>query len=222
MNLGEAISFVLRNRSQNLLEDFLREDLVKLLRHVTNDGVKLLKDAGQGFAKIDLKAVPRNVLTATIEVAQLVRVFPGRIRKGFSVFQGDMLNELDQLPDSREKTVFCLKVFGVLTSSSLATIYNLRSSGSTLAFGKLRLRSAVAQFLLAELILGSVRLFAVRFLSEVEANLTVVEDGEHLRYFRRILAGETDAIETGLSSDDPAFRVTEKLKKIILNGDDES
>ena len=222
MNLGEAITFVLRNRSQNLLQDFLREDLAGVVGGVIADGSKLFREGREGVKNIKLKNLPGDILSSAHEVGQLIRILPGRIHKGLTSFQNDMLTELDKLSDSKEKAIFCLKVFGVLTTSSFSTFYNLKNSGRSMSLGKIKIRSAFAQFLLGELVLRSIRLFAVRFLREVELKITAEDDLDHVRYFHRILTGEATGIPAALSPDDPAFRVTEKLKKIILNGDDES
>lgn len=222
MNLSEAITFVLRKRSPNLLQDFLREDLSSVIGGVIADGSRLFREGREGIKSVRIKNLPGELLDTASEISQLITVLPRRIRKALKGFQEDMLAELESIGEPKDKVYFCLKVFGILSSSTFVTFYNLKNSRQSLTLGKVKLRSAFAQFLLAELVLRSLRLFALRFIAEVEQKVSAQEDLDHLRYFRKILEGDIVAPETPVSPEDPAFRVTEKLKKIILNGDDES
>ncbi len=56
----------------------------------------------------------------------------------------------------------------------------------------------------------------------MESELTSPEDLDHVRYFRKLMEGEKSDEETKISEEDPAFRITERLRNTILNGDDES
>lgn len=223
MNIGEAMFFVLRKKGGNLLQAFWKEDLARLFSDVISDGARTFRKSREKINKTSLKTLPGNIVQTSSEILLIGRYLPGRIRKGLGEFQKDMILQLEGKTDSREKALFSLRVMGILASSTAGTFYNLRSPGKGLSLGKLRIRSALAQYLIAEFALKSVRLFLRRFLIELEKEVTSAEDLDHVRYFKRLLDGEEAGeglLDTSL--DDPAFLVIEKLKKNIFNGDDES
>ncbi len=223
MNLGEAMTFVLRSKGQGILQDFWKEDIIRVLSDVVSNSARLLDGSRNSLRGVSLKELPGNIVSSGVEVIQISRVMPGRIKKALAGFQSDMIQELDLRNDPKEKAMLCLKVFGVLSSSTLGTFYNIPIPGKELSLGKFRIRSAFAKFLLAELVLRSVRAFLKRFLSEVEKELTDDADLIQVRYFRRILdGGEPEASPVGAGAEDPAFRMADKFRKTILNGDDES
>lgn len=222
MNLAEGITFILKNRSQNLLQDFLRDDIASVIGHVVSDGARMFRESRDGLKNIDVKNLPRDIYSSATEIAQLVKVLPSRIKNGLTGFQEDMLSEINMISDPKDKAIFCLRVLGILATSSVTTFYNIKSTGKSLSPGKLNFRSAFAQFLLAEIVFRSIRLFALRLVTELDKIVTNEEDQDHLRYFRRVLDGDGDTETSPVSEEDPAFRIIEKLKKIILNGDDEA
>lgn len=223
MNIGEAMFFVLRNKGGNLLQTFWKEDVAKVFGDVITASAKTFRESREKINKNSLRSLPGNLVQTSSEILLIGRYLPGRIRKGLSEFQKDMVFQLENKADSREKALFCLRVMGILATSTAGTFYNLRSPGRGLSLGKLRIKSALAQYLIAEFALKSVRLFLRRFLIEIEKEVTSAEDLDHVRYFKRLMDGEEGAdalLDT--KSDDPAFLVIEKLKKNIFNGDDES
>lgn len=223
MNLGEAMFSVLRNKGPNLIQDFWKEDVATLFGDVITDGARTFRESREKISKTSLKSLPGNIVQTSSEILHIARYLPGRIRKGLTVFQKDMVSQLGNKADSREKALFSLRVLGILTSSTAGTFYNLRSPGKGLSLGKVRIRSALAQYLIAEFALKSLRLFLRRFLAELEKEVTAAEDLDHVRYFKRLMDSEEGP--QGMpdpSSDDQAFVITERLRNNILNGDDES
>ena len=223
MNFGEAMTFVLKSKGQTILQDFWKEDLISILSDVVANSARLFEGGRHKLKNISLKELPGNIVSSGIEIIHISRVMPGRIKKALSEFQKDLVHELDLRIDPKEKALFCLKVFGVLSSSTISTFYNIPVPGNELKLGKLRIRSAFAKFLLAELILRSMRAFLKRFLNEVEKELTEESDLVQARYFRRLLeGGEPEVKSDGTSAEDPAFRMADKFRNTILNSDDET
>ncbi len=219
MHLGEAMTFVLKTKGQTILQSFWKEDLVGILSDVVKNSARTFDGSRDLLKNISLKDLPGNILQTSQEVIHVSRVMPGRIKKGLSDFQDDLVHELEMRKDQREKALFCFKVFGVLSSSTITTFYNIPVPGK----GRLRIRSAFAKFLIAELILRSIRSFLGRFLNEVEKELDQEADIEHVRYFRRLMDGsEVPGEELRASTEDPAFRMADKFRHTILNGDDET
>lgn len=217
MKLGEAMAFVLKTKGQTLIQNFWKEDLASLAGSILADAAATYRDGKSKWRSFSPKEVPGKVFWAMAEVYEVSRVMPGRIRFGLTEFQKDMSEELEKRSDSREKALFCLQVIGILSSSTFGSYYNLRSPG------KLQVRSALAKFILAELLLRSLRLFLLRFLKEMEKEITEEDDLNHVRYFLRLLK---DGSAAEKAPDGPgaeaAFRITEGLKKNILNGNDET
>lgn len=223
MNLGEAIAHVIKTRGGNLLQEFVKDDLASVIGGVITEGAKLYRDGRAGVRNFSLRTLPGDVMSSAGEVAKLLRELPKRIITALTDFQRELLLEIERLPGKKEKAIFCLRVLGILTSSSFSTFYNLKKTGKGLSPGTLRLRGAFAQFLLAEILLRSLRKFVFRLLGEIESELTVPEDLENVRYFRRLLdeGGATEEFQS-IDESDPAFRVTEKFRRSIFGGDDES
>ena len=223
MNLGEAMTFVFKSKGQNILQDFWKEDVIQILSDVISGSSRLFKGGHSRLKNVSLKDLPRNLVSSGKEVMHISRVMPGRMKKALSGLQSDMLNELDLRSDSKEKALFCLKVFGVLSSSTFTTLPNIPALGKELSLGKIRVRSAFAKFILAELIFRFVSAFLRRFLNEVERELTEEADLAQLRYFRRVLdGGEAVGIQVNSNNEDSAFRMADKFRNTIFNGDDES
>lgn len=219
MNLGEAMFSVLRNKGQNLIQEFWKEDLSSLFTDVLTEGARTFRESRTKLKQTPFKSIPGNILESSSEIIHVASVLPGRIKRGLTQFQKDMIEELESKPDAKEKALFCFRVLGILTSSTAGTFYNLRKPGE-FKLGKIRIRSALAKFLIAEFVLRSLRLFLRRFLRELEKELDSPEDLDNVRYFRRLMDGEKSTEEVAPSGDDPAFRITERLRNIILNGDD--
>ncbi len=223
MNFGEAMTFVLKSKGQTILQDFWKEDLISILSDVVANSARLFEGSREKLKNTSLRDLPGNIVSSGLEIIHISRVMPGRIKRALSDFQKDMVHELDLRHDPKEKALFCLKVFGVLSSSTISTFYNIPVPGNELKLGKLRIRSAFAKFLLAELILRSMRAFLKRFLSEVEKELTEESDLVQARYFRRLLDGnEPEVRDHATNIEDPAFSMADRFRNTILNIDDES
>ncbi len=220
MNFGEAVAHVLRHKSQYLLRDFWREDVVGVLSDVVSEGITSLQKGRQQLKDISLKELPLLLLGSTQEILEIAKVVPGRIRNGLSGFQSELSRELESKADTREKAMFGLKVMGFLSTNTLSFFYNLRGSGKDLRIGRLRIRNALAKFILAELVLRSLKLFLGRFLTEIEKELSSESDLEHVRYFKKLIEGPGAASSDAISKDDPAFRIADNLRKAILDGDE--
>jgi hypothetical protein len=221
MNLGEAMTHVLRTKGQSIIQSFWKEDLLSLISDVIAEGVKLFQDSKSRLRSLTIKELPGNVFASAKEILEIAKIMPERIRRALEVFREEMIRELEQRPDASEKALFSLKILGVLFSSTASAFYNMRNTGKELSLGTLRVRSALAQFLVAEIVLRSFRLFLRRFLHELEKELTEKADVEQVRYFRRLLDTGEVADNTATSDDDPVFRIVDRIRNIVLTGDDE-
>lgn len=221
MNLSEAMAHVLRHQGQSILQGFWKEDLAAILGGVLAEGSSLFRESREKARGFSFTKVPSAIVESAREILEVSRVMPRRIRKGLENFQDDLMKELDQKSDAKEKAIFCLRIMGVLSSSTFGTFYSLRNSGKGLSLGNIKVKSALAKFLVAELVLRSLRLFFLRFLREVEKELTNKDDIDHVRYFQGLMGSESAPVENEIPVDDPAFRITDRLRRTILGEDDE-
>ncbi len=223
MNFGEAMTYVMKSKGQSILQVFWKEDLIRILLDIVSNGSRAFGGSRDRFKNISLKERPRNIVISGVEIIHISTVIPGRIKKAFTGFQKDMVSELEKRKDPKEKALFCLKIFGVLSSSTLSSFYQLPIPGNELRLGRVRIRSAFARFILAHLLISSLRAFLTRFLNEVEKELTEDADLVQVRYFRRLMDGElNDEEKLGANGEDPAFLMLDKFKHTIFNSDDES
>ncbi len=223
MNLGEAMSYVLKHKGSTLIQEFWKDDMRSILEDILSESKKFFEGGKRGLQNVSIKDILTKIPEAGTEILEITKVMPVRMKNAFTGFHRDILSEIENLKEPREKAIFCIKVLGVLTSSTLTTVYNLQGQRKELVLGKLRLKNAFAQFLVTEFILRTLRLFIKRFLGEIEKELTATDDLDQVRYFRRLLDVSGPPSESPVASeDDPAFRVVERFRRTILNGDDEA
>ncbi len=222
MNLGEAMTYVLKHRGSSLIQEFFKDDMKSILADILSESKNFLSMSKRGLQNVSIKDFLAKIPEAGSEILEITKVMPTRMKKGFSAFHQDILSEIENLHDPKDKAIFCIKVLGVLTSSTLTTVYNLQGQRKELVLGRLRLKNAFAQFLVTEFILRTLRLFIKRFLGEMEKELTSVADLDQVRYFKRLLDSTAPLADGPVTSeDDPAFRVVDRLRRAILIGDDE-
>lgn len=216
------MTYVLKHKGSSLIQEFWKDDLKSILQDILSEGQSFLAVSKRSLKNVSIKDIFTKIPEAGNEILQITKVMPARMKNGLSGFHQDILSEVEKLPEQKDKAIFCIKVLGVLTSSTLTTFYNLKGQRKEMVLGKLRLRNAFAQFLVTEFILRTLRLFIKRFLGEIEKELTSNDDLDQVRYFRKLL--ESTGPQSGVpetSEDDPAFRVVDRLRRRILNGDDE-
>jgi hypothetical protein len=218
MNLGESMKYVLKNRGQMIFTTFWQDDLRGVLKDVGNDffnlaGQRQQRPAGPSY---------QNFTSSIGETINVFKIIPRRMKQGFGYFKEDFLSELEQLPNSKQKTIFSMKVLGGLTRHVLTSVYSLKKSQTLLQVKGVKYRNAFTQFLVAELIIRIGQVFVLRLMSEVEKEVDDLESLNHIKYLKSVLRdpshstlAETDFEST---SGDRSLEIVENLKNYITTG----
>lgn len=218
MNLSESMKFVLRSKIPNIFSEFWKEDFKSILRDIQQDLGGILKSHPDEKTHGNLTEWRESALDA----ATIIRHAPKRVKNGFAFFREDFLEELEKQKDSKEKTVFCLKVLGALTSFAVSAVYGVRRAKLNFSLPNRRSRNVFAQFLAAELVFKLSRLFIHRFILEVEKQISDPEELNKLKFYKIILndksANPLNELPPG-EPGDKAFEIVESLKNFILNGE---
>jgi hypothetical protein len=218
MNLTESMKYVFKNKGTNLLSDFWKEDLRSILREVKDDVTHAFNTSSDKKFRPNLS----DWRDSAFDALTIIRHTPHRVKKGFAYFQEDFLKELENQKDSKEKAIFCLKVLGALTSFAISAAYGVRKARVDMYLpGIKNSRSAFTQFLLTELILKMSRLFIMRFISEVEKQISDVEELKKLDFFKKMLSEnqkqDVDEVIEAMPGD-KAFEIVESLKSYVMTG----
>lgn len=216
MNLTESMKYVFKNRGTDLLSDFWKEDLRGILREVKDDIAHAFKNSDQ-----KLRPNIREWKDSALDALTIIRHTPKRVNKGFAYFQEDFLKELENQKDPKDKAIFCLKVLGALTSFAINAAYGVRKARVDIYLpGIKNSRSAFTQFLLTELILKMSRLFIMRFISEVEKQISEPEERQKLNFFKKMLNDNQNLVDETIEATpgDKAFEIVESLKTFVMTG----
>ncbi len=225
MNLVDSVKFIIKNKSSHLVKELWKEDLKTIVLDVANDLTYFMRKAPsslKSFKKSGQKINAKELLESSADSLLIIKVLPGRIKRGFGFFKDDFLLELEKQPDQKQKTIFVLKVFGAISSFALGSFYNLNIGKTDFALVGLRRRNAFTRFLVAELIFKISRRFMQRFLIELESVVSEKDDLNHVRYFKELLADRNRAMEAmkevPLEPGDRAIEIVEGLKTYIMKG----
>lgn len=227
MNLSESMKHVLKNRTQSLFSDFWKEDLKLIvtdlkedLAHFNKTGLSRIKN----LKNFNLKNGLREVRESAVDTLEIFKIMPRRMKEAFSLFREDVLSEMETLPDGKERAIFGLKILGALGTSALGFFYGMKRASTGASFKGLRLRSAFAQYVISEFVFKVTQLFILRFLKEVESELSEEGDVKRIRFFKDLLsrqdkwdAGELPD-ESQLEPGDRALEIVESLKNYIITG----
>lgn len=223
MNLADSLKHVLKNKSQHILTEFLSRDLKIILSNFSDDISKMyrsgktsLKNLRHDGVKLSFKEMGESIIDAFL----ILKVMPLRIREAFGYFKEELLQELDQQNDPKGKALLSFKVLGALTSFILGVIYNVKRGQTEFSMKGLRHRNAFTKFIVAELIFKITQHFFLRFLQELEQELTDPDDLKNVRYFRQLLSDQAlpDEESVDTQGGDRAIEMVENFKNYILTG----
>lgn len=225
MNFTDSVKHILKNKSQSFLSELWRDDLKEILADVGREFEQLLNSGSKSimaFRKNGYQIEFKNVAGSSSDLFFVLRTFPRRVSKGIGFFKQDLVAEIDNLPDQKQKTIFCLKVIGALSSFTLGTVYNVRMGKADFSVIGLRRPNAFTQFLVAELLFRIIQRLIQKFLVELEKEVSDPEDLKHIRYFRELVDNRSPEGDPDQTLDpefsDPAIELVEKLKNYILSG----
>lgn len=216
MNIADSMKNVLKNKTHIFTENW-KDDLSMILREVSDDMTDMLK-SGKSSMKTMKNLTFQEVADATADGFLILKVLPKRIKEGFHFFKEDLLEELESKPTQKEKTVFSVKVIGTLTTFTVGTVYGVRRGHLDVRITGLKRVNVFTRFLVGELVFKITRLLLLRFLAEMEKDVTKPEDATNIRYFKELLEGRNKDEEDHIAPGDPAIEIVENLKKYIMTG----
>lgn len=217
MNLTESMIYVFKNKSHHIFSGFLRDDSKFILKEFKNDLVDFFKTSKSTFSSLSTVGFKKILIEAKdsiIETSSILGTMPKRVVNGFKIFKDDFLNELEDLPDQKQKAIFCMKVIGSLSGFAMVALAGIRKTK-----GKGLTRHSVSAFFKAEIIFRLSQLLILRIFNELEQKMTNETDLENLNYFRSILTGnKTNNAEAANSPifKDESVIIVEKLKDYIF------
>lgn len=219
MNMADSMKHILRNRT-HVFTDFWKEDLKKILTELTDDFKHLMKDGKDTVGHVK-KFSLQDMIDAGSDSILVMKVLPKRIRTGFAHFKDDLHQELELLPEQKQKTIFTLKVIGALTSFTLSTVYTFRKSNQNFSMKGFKKFNPVTQFLITELIFRISHAMVNRFLNELESHVSDEAELAHIRYFQELLSSKNSGAGPDQplpESGDRSIEIVENFKKYIMTG----
>lgn len=225
MNLADSVKHILKNKSQDFLTELWKEDLKIILKDIGQDLSFFIKSGTTTVKSIkgrQFRINAKELFESSADSLLIVKVLPGRIKKGFALFKDDFVEELEKLPDQKQKTIFCLKVLGAVSRFIVGAVYNIKIGKTDFALTGLRQRNAFTRFLVAELVFKIGQRFIQKFLVELEQQVSDKDDLNHIRYFKQLLSDRSARIElldtAELVPDDRAIAIVDNLKNYIMKG----
>ncbi len=225
MNLADSMKKVLKNNSQNIFTDFWQEDLKTILKDVGRDVAQMAKSGAGAFRGLKtngIKITSKEMLESASDTLLIFKILPKRVYQGFAEFKEALVQEVDNQPDQKQKTIFSLKVIGALTSFTLGTVYSIKRGKTDFSFSGLKRRNAITQFIVAEVVFKLSQVLILRFLTELEKEVTNPEDLKSVRYFIDLIS-DRSKVEAAKNSEafveaDKAIEIVENLKRFIMTG----
>lgn len=208
MTITDSVKEVFKHRSLPLMKELFTVDVKLVFTDLFQEALLLFQSAKK------VKFKPAEIKESLVDGYEIIKILPGRIHQGLQFFRDDFLQELERKKEQSEKTEFCLKVFGALTSYTLEILVSIKSGKPDLELKGFR-TNAFTRFLAMELVLRMTRLFLRRLLWEIETNLSEMEDREKIKYFHDLLSGDQTIHDLPT---DPAINVVQKLRFYILTG----
>lgn len=207
MSLTKSMKHIFIKKNHSTIKQFLTSDIKKFLQEIERDPrlFQLVKD----------------IKISALDILEIMRVVPARIKTAYKLFKNDLLNELHSIPDSKHKTLFGLKVVGALSSFSVGTFVTAKNSKLGM-FPGIKKQNLATQLLIAHIILKVTHALVLHLIDELEENITDEEELKTLRYFRMILTNpaEWDKFQdtNQLNENDEAFKIVNSFKNYLMTG----
>lgn len=212
---------VFRQRGQNIIKDFVKHDGKKIISETIADLVVLAKKnkINRTLSLSTISELKNNLQDTVL----LLKIIPQRMRFGLNLFMHEFLAEMSRLPDQKARTVYSMKVIAALSKMAFASAYDLGRGPKLLFMGK-NLRSAYQGIVLSKILFRSVQAFLIRFIEEVEKDITDPEELANLASFKRIILDDEgnsiDKFFAGIvDSEDKAFALVENFRNYIFTGE---
>ena len=222
MNLSESMKHVFKHKSQSIFSSLVKEDFKVILKGLAGDLIPS-KFHRKTEKKFSIKESLVHMKHSVQGTALLLREIPHRLNHGFHLFQQELLAELEKLPDQKQKTMFCMKVLAGLSKLALSSAYDV-GIGETKLLGLGKAKKALTHAVAGKLMFRTIQAFIVRFIQEVEKEITDPVELKNLQNFRDIVLDDSgnaiDKFFEGVTDpDDRAFGIVENFRNYIMTGE---
>ena len=223
MNISESMKHVLKTKSQSIFSSLVKEDFKSILKGVAGDIVSF-KPKKNSLKNLDVKGSLKNFKSSVQGTALLLKEIPHRLNEGFKIFQQELMDELDKLPDPKEKTKFCMRVLAGLSKFALSSAYDMGvGDKKLLGFGG-KYKKAMTHAMASKLVYRTIQAFILRFIQEVEKEITDPEELKNIQGFKDIITDDSgnaiDKFFDGVTDpSDRAFIIIDNFKNYILTGE---
>jgi hypothetical protein len=226
MTLSDSMVYVLKHRRKNLLKNLWKEDVKNVLADFKDDVFGFIKSNVTSFKELRQNSLRDNwkeVRGVTGDSVAVLRAVPNRLRLGIRYFQQDLADALETFPDQSQKSIFTLKVIGVLCRFTMSTLSGIQKASVRPEFQGLRIKSAFTQMIAAEILVRFVQVFTLRFIQEMENQLSNKEEVQKLEYLKAMLVTRDknevyDDVNVDVQGTDLAFSIVESFRNYLLTG----
>ncbi len=223
MNLSDSIKFVLRNKTQTIFTLLLKEDLKNTFREVPTNVIAFTKMSHKALRRFKFKESMGEMKDSIYGTAVLIKIIPQRVNQAFKHFGQDFTAEIDKLTDSKERTVFCMKVIAGLCKFALSSAYDV-GLGDIKLLGLKKGKILYSRVIIAKLMYKTIQALIIRFIEEIEKQITEPEELKQLEGMKKLILDDSgnaiDKIFEGVTDpNDKAFILVENFRKYILTGE---
>ena len=220
MNLAESMKHVLKNKRKNIFSLLVKEDIKNIVKDFAGDVVTVTKKRKSSFKNFSFKESVTDFKDSVQGTVILMRAIPQRVSDGFRIFGQELMSELENLPDQKQKTVFCMKVLAGVSKFALSSAYEV-GLGEAKLLGMGRHKNIVTNVIVSKLLFKTIKSLIIRLIEEMEKEITNIEELKQLQSFKDIVMDDKgnaiDKFFEGVTdADDRAFAIVDNLKKFIL------
>ena len=223
MNISESMKHVLKTKSQSIFSSLVKEDFKVIIKGFAGDLISL-KPQKKNFKKFNFKESMLGIKDSVQGTAIVLKEIPRRLNEGFRIFQQELMDELDKLPDQKQKTMFCMRVLAGLSKFALSSAYDVGlGDRKLLGFGG-SYKKAMTQAMASKLMFKTIQAFIIRFIQEVEKEITDPEELKSIQGFKETIMDDSgnaiDMVFEGVTDpNDRAFIIIDNFKHYVLTGE---
>lgn len=223
MNISESMKHVLKTKSQSIFSSLVKEDFKGILKGFAGDLISF-KPKNKSFKKFNLKSSLIDIKDSVQGTAIVLKEIPRRMNQAFHIFQQELMDELEKLPDQKQKTMFCMRVIAGLSKFALSSAYDVGlGDKKLLGFGG-SYKKVMTHKMASKLMFKTIQAFIVRFIQEVEKEITDPQELESLQSFKESILDDSgnaiDMVFDGVTDPkDRAFVIINNFKHYVLTGE---
>jgi hypothetical protein len=123
-HLDDLVKHVLKNKSQSIFSLLVKEDFKEIIKGFAGDLVSF-KPKKSGLKNFSLKNSLQDIKGTFQVTAIVIREIPRRLNEAFKIFQQELMEEIEKLPDQKKKTMFVMRVLAGLSKMALSSAYDV-------------------------------------------------------------------------------------------------